>query len=257
MTGAMWRPLDRALDEAGGEGRRIAMWWRDDDAVAHTPALDRLLALAGRSGWPLALAAIPGRLEPSLAPRLSGESGTHVLVHGLGHRDHAPAGAKRAEFGEGRSPDDLAHDLAEALRLAAAAGLPRALPVLVPPWNRMAPALVPRLPELGFLGLSAFRDALPGAARLARVDTHLDPVDWRSPRRGLVSPDGLVADLAARIARGPAGPLGLLTHHLVQGEDVWRFCEGLLERLSRHPAIVPTGAAALFGGGGIAPAVER
>ena len=32
----------------------------------------------------------------------------------------------------------------------------RPLPVLVPPWNRIAPALVPTLPEIGFAGLSTF-----------------------------------------------------------------------------------------------------
>ena len=32
----------------------------------------------------------------------------------------------------------------------------RALSVMVPPWNRIAPALVPTLPEIGFRGLSTF-----------------------------------------------------------------------------------------------------
>jgi hypothetical protein len=32
----------------------------------------------------------------------------------------------------------------------------RVLPVLVPPWNRIAPGLVPALPEIGYRGLSTF-----------------------------------------------------------------------------------------------------
>jgi hypothetical protein len=32
-------------------------------------------------------------------------------------------------------------------------------------------------------------------------------------------------------------PTGILTHHLVQNDAVWRFLEDLLQFLSDHPAV--------------------
>ena len=80
-------------------GRTVDLWWRDDDAVAPTPALDRLLALARGRGAAARARGDPGAARPSLAARLAGEAGVRVLVHGWRHRNHAPPGAKSAEFG--------------------------------------------------------------------------------------------------------------------------------------------------------------
>lgn len=251
-----WRPLDAALDAVAAEGERAVLWWRDDDAVAHTPALDRLMALAARHRWPLALAAIPARVEPSLLPRLAAEP-VRLLVHGLAHRNHAAPGAKRAEFGADRPFDRLTDEAAEALALASAETW---LPVLVPPWNRIVPGLVPWLPGLGYRGLSTFgagRAAVPG---LVQVNAHLDPVDWRGTR-GLADPDALAARLATAIERR-AGPVGLLTHHLVHDAAVWDFLARLLDRLALHPAVARADPAAIFEPAaifdeGVAPPGER
>ena len=255
-----WRPLDAALDAVAADGGRAVVWWRDDDAVAHTPALDRLLALAARHRWPLALAAIPARVEPSLLPRLAAEP-ARLLVHGLAHRNHAPPGAKSAEFGDGRPLDRLTEEAARALALA---GQGPWLPVLVPPWNRIALDLVPRLPGLGYRGLSAFgprtvpvSDQVPG---FLQVNAHLDPVDWRGTR-GLVDPGALAARLAEAVGRR-AGPVGLLTHHLVHDAAVWDFLARLLDRLAVHPAVERADPAAIFEpkaifGAGVAPPGER
>ena len=239
-------PLTEALDRAAGEGRAIALWWRDDDAVAHTPALDRLLALAARTGWPVALAAVPARAEPSLAARLADEAGVDLLVHGLAHADHAPPGARKAEFGPHRPLAVLRADAAEALALARARLGPRLLPVLVPPWNRLAPDLPGILPGIGYRGLSAAAPVAP-VPGLVQAHAAVDPVAWRSGG-GLADPDGVIDRAAAAVAGG--GPVGLLTHHLVQDDATWAFCARFLDRLadraakSRPPTI--SRAAALF-----------
>ena len=43
---ATWDDLAEELDSWHGSGRCAAFWWRDDDAVRVTPALERLLALS-------------------------------------------------------------------------------------------------------------------------------------------------------------------------------------------------------------------
>jgi predicted glycosyltransferase len=236
-----WQPVETALDRLAAAGTPLAVWWRDDDAVVHTPQLDRLLTLARRFDVPLALAVIPGSLRDSLVRRLADEPLASVLVHGLAHANHAPPGEKKAEFGPHRSLERLATDAAQGLASIRTAFAGRAVPVFVPPWNRIAPDLPALLPRLGFAGLSTFgerRTRIPG---LAHVNTHIDPIDWRHGR-GLRPQDTLVAEIAQIIeacARDAnrAGPIGFLTHHLAQDEATWAFCADLLGRLAAHSSV--------------------
>jgi predicted glycosyltransferase len=239
-----WRALDDALHRAADCGHSIGFWWRDDDAVAHTTALDRLLELARRFDSSLALAVIPARTAASLVARVQDASGTTILVHGFQHANRAPPDAKKAEFGSERGIGDLFADAASALATARERFASVLLPIFVPPWNRIASELVGVLPDAGYRGLSTFaprraREAAPG---LVHVNTHLDPIDWRGSR-SLIDPNGLTARLAALIeaqldgGADPQEPLGLLTHHLVHDEAVWTYCEALLERLAAHPNV--------------------
>jgi predicted glycosyltransferase len=235
-----WQPLDEALRRAADQGQTITLWWRDDDAVAHTPALDRLLDLSQRFAVPLALAVIPAKVEPSLAERLDGAATAAILVHGLAHANHAPPGEKKAEFGPHRPIGRLRDDAADAL-VQARNKLGRVLPLFVPPWNRLTPDLVGDLPALGYRGLSTFRSRLmrEPAPGLLQVNTHIDPIDWLGTR-GLADPGRLVRGFADLIhsqlerQTDSEEPIGLLTHHLVHDEGVWIFCEALLERLAAH-----------------------
>lgn len=239
-TAVDWRPLREALAVAQDRGVTIRAWWRDDDAIADTPALRRLLHLGRSAAAPVAVAAIPQAIAPSLAAALAEEPGATALVHGLTHRNCAPPGEKKAEFGPSRPLPALADDAAAALAAARAALAHRLVPVFVPPWNRIAPDLLPRLPGLGYRGVSTFNDrrAPQAAPGLTQVNTHCDPIDWRGSR-SLADPSALVARLAAAVlARtdappGTAEPIGLLTHHLVHDEAVWGFCEAFLEEFRR------------------------
>jgi hypothetical protein len=133
---------------------------------------------------------------------------------------------------------------------------------LVPPWNRIAPELVPDLPKLGFRGLSTFgrRPAREPARGLVQVNTHFDPIDWHNGR-SLRAPDELIAQLAAAIAGSSDDPgrepIGLLTHHLVQDEATWSFCEALLARLAQHAMVQLQDPCALFAGAQTAPDINR
>ena len=249
-----WRTLEDALSRAAERGAALPFWWRDDDAVAHTPRLDRLLALARDFDIPIALAAIPARVEPSLAARLAEEPLARVLVHGLAHANHAPRDAKKAEFGSHRLLPRLVEDAREGLRLARRPFGDRLVPVFVPPWNRIALDLVERLPGIGYRGLSSFGERrTPEPARgLTQVNTHIDPIAWHEGRR-LRDTEALVTELA-RAVTARAGshadpePIGVLTHHLAHDEPVWRFCEELLSRLAEHSSVRFLDADAMFVG---------
>ena len=59
---SVFRPLTDEFDRWADQGLTATLWWRDDDAIAPTPALDRLLDAAGPV--PLTLAVIPALAEP-------------------------------------------------------------------------------------------------------------------------------------------------------------------------------------------------
>lgn len=233
QAGGAFHHLRAVLDKAAEAGRRVPLWWRDDDAVAATPALDRLLALA--AGRPIMIAVIPAGAEPSLGRRLEEERGVTLAVHGLAHANHAPPGQKAAEFGPHRPLSVLRRDAGEALRLARER-LPedRLLPVFVPPWNRIAPALAAELPGLGYTGVST-AGGKP-VAGLFRADADLDVIDWRGTR-SLRDPETLLAAIADHAAGGSDRPLGLLTHHLAHDEAVWSFLDELMPLLT-HPSVL-------------------
>jgi hypothetical protein len=125
--------LTAALDRLTDTGRTTLFWWRDDDAVAASPALDRLLNLARSHAAPLALAVIPARLEPSLAQRLTALEHDQwpagrlaLLQHGYSHTNNAPDGEKKCELGPHRplplTQGDLATGWAQ-LEMLAATGI--------------------------------------------------------------------------------------------------------------------------------------
>jgi hypothetical protein len=250
-SGASWTELQAELDRWAALGHRAGFWWRDDDAVAPGPALDRLLALAERHRRWVALAVIPEGAEPALGARLAGAPAV-VIQHGWAHRSHAPAGEKAAELGDHRPAETALAELAAGRERLQALFGDRFRPVLAPPWNRIGPRLRTRLGEAGLTVLSGFgaRDALPG---LTQLNTHADPVDWRGTR-GFAGIDRTLAPILRHLADRRSGaadpdePTGLLTHHLVHDEEGWIFLDGLLALLGRHPAVDWPDADTLFGG---------
>ena len=243
-----WDTLDRELALWTAAGQVATLWWRDDDAVAPSAALDRLLALAaGRAS--VALAVVPEPAGEPLARRLATAPLVRVLQHGWAHRNHRPPGARSAELGADRPLAAVTAELARGREHLASLLGARFLPVLVPPWNRIDPTIVEALPALGFRGLSCFGPRAVGLR--STVNTHVDPIAWRADR-GFVGEAKALGELARHLAERRAGavdadePTGLLTHHLVHDAALWRFLDRLLARTTAHPAVRWLDARAVF-----------
>jgi len=250
-----WESLAEELDRWAGTGRVATFWWRDDDAVAPTDALGRLLGLASRAGVPLALAVIPGRLHPTLAECLSDAPLVRVIQHGFDHTNHAkgkgPGGASELFLGRGLAA--IRADLAAGLRCLETAFPERFAPVLVPPWNRIDPDIVGVLPVLGYRGLSTFgpRPSAMPAPGLIQINAHCDPVRWKEGRRyaGLAACLNAIVGQLRKNRLGPVGtaePVGLLTHHLDLDDGAWKFTAELIDRVTCHPAAAFAAVDALF-----------
>lgn len=237
-----WQPLMAELDLWRTLGLIAQVWLRDDDAVAPTPALERLARLSERFDAPVLLAVIPMLAEPELAAFQHTAPSLLPCQHGVWHRSHSSAGQKNAEFGAGREIATALAEIAQGkARLEALFG-PAALPVFVPPWNRIGPGIVAGLPDLGFAGLSCFRGfGLAAAGGPTLANTHLDLIDWHGGRIGRDA-SALATEMAGHLARhrdgkgGEGAVFGLLLHHRDHDETAWTCLEALLRLVAGHPA---------------------
>lgn len=231
-----WHPLTAELALWRAQSRRLPVWWRDDDAVAPTAALERLTGLSEKLGLAVHLAVIPKLAEPALPAFTKAHDGIVPIVHGWQHISHAPQGAKKAEFGHPRA--DAAAEAIRALDRMHTLFADRLLPIFVPPWNRLDAGLLPALAKAGYGGFSTYlprkaRVAVPG---LVQINTHIDPIFWRGGR-GLVPPSEQIAHIIQLLQDRRQGvtdasePLGFLTHHLVHNEDIWDFTHACLATL--------------------------
>lgn len=234
MIGDPWQDLERALKRWALAGRVADFWLRDDDAVEPTVALDRLLGQTELHSIPLMLAVIPaGAVEP-LADRLGLSPLASVAVHGWAHENHAPASEKKQEFGAHRDPEIMLAELRKGTARLRDLFASRLFPLFVPPWNRIDPRFVPRLPQADLHYLSAFGPERTEAVR--SLNTNIDIMDWRGTRGGR-DHAALVADIVAQLERmfdAGSGTVGVLTHHLVHDEVAWDFLARLFDLTSRH-----------------------
>jgi hypothetical protein len=238
-----WQALLEELDLWSATGREACFWWRDDDAAAATPALDRLLELHDRTGLPLALAIIPALTEPSLRDRLAPRPAVAALQHGHSHRNHAVPTEKKSEFPASRAIGERLADMQAGQDLLKHLFGLRLLPIFVPPWNRLAVDCLPAMRGLGYAAVSAFtaRSAYWAAQDLVALNTHIDPIDWHGNDNPAAAERSLAAACAhlraMRLMQMPLQPLGLLTHHLRHDETVWTFTADFLALTARHPAV--------------------
>mgnify|MGYP001327192138 CR=1 FL=1 len=221
-----WAELSDTLDMVAAGGRAASFWLRDDDAVRVTPPLERLGALISRAKIPLVLATIPALAEEDLPAWTRSHPDMRAAVHGYAHANHAPAGEKRQELGHHRPLDAVLAELVSGLERTKSLFGSQALPMLVPPWNRIAPTVADALPRAGFRLLSAFGQEARRIEGLSVLNTHVDLIDWRGGR-GCRAHDALISEIVALL--GSTSPIGVLTHHLVHDEDAWTFLSRLFE----------------------------
>ncbi|RXT54734.1 hypothetical protein B6S44_14045 [Bosea sp. Tri-44] len=249
---AAWSALFSELDRWAAAGKRLVLWLRDDDATVPSDQLDRLAALSERFAIPVLLASIPMVAQETLARRLETAPLLRPCQHGTWHRNHAMAGEKKSEFGLHRPHPELLTEIAAGQQRLRELFGSSFLPVFVPPWNRIHPDVAAELPQLGFAGLSCFRNFALGPSGGPRlVNTDLDLIDWHGGRVGRQSGELLteMVKLLAirRLDPKPNQPFGLLLHHHDHDSVAWDVLTNLLARLSGHAAVAFSGPDAFFG----------
>jgi hypothetical protein len=237
-----WAALTAELDAWQAAGRSATFWWRDDDATRNGERLSRLLDLAGTTS--LTLAVIPAAARDDLVSTLADHKAiggrVSVVQHGYAHRNHAPPTEKKAEYGPHRPSDVMIAELAGGCESLGSLFGDVFRPILTPPWNRIAPALVSRLGETGLVGFSAF-GARPVGAGSTVPNTHVDIIDWQGSR-GFAGEEAALGAAVSHLSARRTGAAdanestGLLTHHRDHDEASWRFVDRLIAAVARHPA---------------------
>lgn len=229
---ADWSLLTGELSLWSGAGLAPRLWLRDDDAVAPSKALDRLLGLCDRYEIPLVVAVIPEPTGDELADHLRDNTLVSIAVHGWRHANYAAPDEKKQELGKHRPAAEIVAELGRGLSKLFSLHGEKSLPMLVPPWNRIDPDLLPGLSAAGFRAVSIFADKLVEreTGELAVINTHLDIIDW-SRRRGREPAElaKLFVDELKRSRQNGGYPIGILSHHMVHDEAAWDFLDQLLE----------------------------
>ncbi|USG61175.1 polysaccharide deacetylase family protein [Sneathiella marina] len=236
-----WQDLTAELDLWTSEKRLATFWWRDDDLVAPSPALDRLISLRDHFNIPLALAVIPEAVDSTLTDHVPD---CFILQHGFHHHNYADPKEKKSEFSNIRPIVEMEADLQNGQSILSQLFGDQFLPFFVPPWNRIDDKVLQQLPKLGYIGLSRYKQrskAVP-VAGMVEINAHVDPIDWRGSRSSLETDQILTMVLEHLIARrtgraDPREPTGLLTHHLVHDEEVWAQIYQLMSFLCNHSSV--------------------
>ena len=232
-----WQKIEHELAIWRDIGQVPRFWWRDDDAVGMTPALEKLFSVSIAQGAPLMLAVVPVHADLVMPknPLL------RVAVHGFDHKNRAKPGEKKSEFPPHRDAESVLATLKQSREISRgweSQGW-RGGDVFVPPWNRFDRCWWPVLSLAGFRGLSQFspRDAEKSDG-LLRCNTHLDVIDWS--QRAFAGEDFLLLALLKNLQSRRLGdldinePIGLLTHHLVHDGATWGFIARLRDFLAGY-----------------------
>ncbi len=236
-----WQLLDSELNHWVADDKQATLWWRDDDAVAPGPKLDQLIKLTRTTG--LLLAVIPANANPTLAPAVSDSPLLRIAQHGYAHINHAPRGQGLGawELGLHRGEEAVLNELLIGReRLNALLG-EQFLPVIVPPWNRIAPEVVGRLKGVNYVGVSAFgaQPTLHPNDDFVVANAHCDPISWKGgtvfagEEKTLTQLNNHLAARRTGVAN-EAEHTGFLTHHIDLDQHGWQFCEKLAEFIGNH-----------------------
>jgi len=249
-----WSQLEQELDEWVSSKCMATLWWRDDDAVKPGQKLDRLIELTSDAG--LLLAVIPFRAAKSLARLLNGFPHVQIAQHGYAHENHAPRGQGSGawELGMHRGETVVLNDLAKGRERLEELFGSAFIPVVVPPWNRIAPELLIPIAARGYKGVSAFGPANLSVtpSELIIANAHCDPIRWKNGAM-FAGESKTISQLVAHLESrrcgqpGPDEHTGFLTHHIDLDGAGWEFCSRLLTVINEHPGARWISPTSVFG----------
>jgi predicted glycosyltransferase len=237
----VWHLVQDELAHWEGEEKQFHFWWRDDDVIESSKALDKMIALQRRFNQPLYLACIPELCGEDLAKALKGYEQIFILQHGYDHKNHGLRGEKKIELGGSWPIHEAQHDLLVGKQKLKEFFGNHFMPVLVPPWNRIDHTYFPFIEE-HYKALSLFKNPTTDN-KFQMINTQIDIIDWKKGKAFLGEEACLLLFLAELQKRrfgavDITAPIGLLTHHLNHDDQCWAFLEKFLALLEENQSLV-------------------
>ena len=237
----MWDLVQAELDHWQQTGKQFQFWWRDDDVIEPSKALDKMLILQKQFNQPLYLASIPQFCHKDLAEALKSYEQVYILQHGYDHKNHGLRSEKKIELGGSWPIDKAQHDLLLGKQKLVSLFKGRFVPILVPPWNRIDPTYFSFVEE-HYQALSLFKNPTSNQ-QFQMINTQIDVIDWKRDKQFLGEEPCLLLFLGELQKRrfgavDIAAPIGLLTHHLDHDDKIWAFLEKFLAFLDQNSALI-------------------
>ena len=241
-----WKNLENELKAWMDEGKKVKLWWRDDDAADLTDSFKKLLDLITRGSPPIVIAAIPSQISSKTVTAINTMPNKNIFVaqHGYSHSDNSSLGQKKIELGGEYSLECIKLQLKIGRAILEKRFPKRFVPVLVPPWNRIDPEIIPHLSHLNYLAISAFGTEDPYVVEigLKELNCHIDIINWRNRRRFL-GQDNILSIVCQLLRKYRSQkkvhdlPIGLLSHHIRHDKYAWSFLEKFFDFTYGHPAV--------------------
>ncbi len=220
----MWAELTEFLKQ---QDTIPQIWWRDDDAVKDSDALqDFLHAL---SAAPLLLAVIADKYDASLIKAVQQQPQIKIAQHGFCHINHSKANDKKSEYPTHRSLNKALAEFQIGKTKLSKDFADQFIPVFVPPWNRLDKAFLPLLLKAGFNGISMYGNKNEnengngnGNGNVVnRYDSHIDVINWKEQKK-FIGTQNFILSLKHAITNN-INPIGILTHHKIHNAETNRF----------------------------------
>lgn len=240
------------LRASSANGEPPLIFFRADDVGLPSRNFTRLVELFAARSIPLALAVVPGFVQPSRVSELWALLSPHrdlwtIHQHGWLHVNHEVADEtgrlRKSEFGPARSHDAKRADLAKGKAKLETLFGAFFRPIFTPPWNRIDADAARLLVELGFTGLSRATGAKPALAAahvhgLREADVCVD-LHTRKEAAAQDAIQGLAEEFATGLrltgsskSQGPAR-CGVMLHHQRMNDAAFDFLQDLLGGLGR------------------------
>jgi hypothetical protein len=212
---------------------RPLAFFRDDDAVAVTPRLRRLVGVCERHEVSIILSTIPAYADSSLGAFVRASPLLVGAVHGYSHANFSSDPARKSEFCGDRNLQLMLQELELALFRCEEIFEESLSYLFVAPWHQIDSNLLDHLIKTGYSGVSRFgwNDHFS-----REVNVHVDFIDWGSGHR-FQTWDELLQDITwnLRMARLRSKYyFGLVTHHDVFDNSQFHLFEEIVRFLKNE-----------------------
>jgi hypothetical protein len=220
-----WHALKIKIEQLFQENNPPQFWLRDDDAFKDNPKIRSMIEIVTEFEIPLSVSIVPAKLEPTLISLLKGNPLITILQHGYRHINHGKGSGLSGEFQNHRALEIMVEELKNGRKILKESFGDQFYPVFVPPWNQISDAVISKLTDLGFCGVSRFGEETRNY-NCSIINCQLDLLKWK-PEPHFIGEEKSLNILLEALENNNSPSIGILTHHLDHKPELIEFLRTL------------------------------